>query len=111
MKFYGQDIIYDKENNIVKVWINKSFRNAWESRGWIGESIGLNNGIINYTITNKADLLVMIKSNKTNYLIDNKKLILMLGTHYCDHSTQEGVNMKILSLRWFQNLMKKEAKV
>ena len=72
MKFYGQDIIYDKENNIVKVWINKSFRNAWESRGWIGESIGLNNGIINYTITNKADLLVMIKSNKTIILSTTK---------------------------------------
>lgn len=107
--FHGQKIEYDEEKRLVKTSIQEPFWTASKKLGWKIKSAGLgfNTDILDFIISNKYNLQVMVESANHEYIIPYETLKNFIdNNHTYYHKT--GVDLGVIPWRLFKSNISQE---
>ena len=101
MQVIGQEFKYNFDIHTVITTIKEPFWSAGKKLGWDkpAPGLGFNDGLMQYIIRRKANLIVHVEGHK--YFIPFNRLMLFIQNNNCDWFLRDGMYLRVISWKEF----------
>ena len=109
----GQEVIWNKDKNILLVNIGEPFYSAGKKYGWTGNSVGLgiNDLVVHHAMKTNATIGVWVGNKPTLYYIRPEKIIELVERYQSYYKTEDGTVLYVVGWNNFESDMKEKQEV